>query len=119
MENTSQSKPNDTGIKSMGKMSHSALNATEKNNRVKNMPKSLIENAKYASWKESHTFDNCKLNRKDYGHFLANYLIGEKDGFVLNLNGSWGTGKTEFFQTLLCRINGARSSNYLYRCMGK
>lgn len=62
------------------------------------MPKSLIENAKYASWKESHTFDNCKLNRKDYGHFLANYLIGEKDGFVLNLNGSWGTGKTEFMK---------------------
>ncbi|MEI4980934.1 P-loop NTPase fold protein [Aeromonas caviae] len=62
------------------------------------MPKSLIENAKYASWKESHTFDNCKLNRKDYGHFLANYLIGEKDGFVLNLNGSWGTGKTEFLK---------------------
>ncbi|MFQ2511066.1 P-loop NTPase fold protein [Aeromonas caviae] len=62
------------------------------------MPKSLIENAKYASWKESHTFDNCKLNRKDYGQFLANYLIGEKDGFVLNLNGSWGTGKTEFLK---------------------
>lgn len=62
------------------------------------MPKSLIENAKYASWKESHTFDTCKLNRKDYGQFLANYLIGEKDGFVLNLNGSWGTGKTEFLK---------------------
>lgn len=62
------------------------------------MPHSLIKNAKYASWKESHTFDNCKLNRKDYGYFLANYLIGEKDGFVLNLNGSWGTGKTEFLK---------------------
>lgn len=62
------------------------------------MPKPLIENAKYASWQESHTFDNCKLNRKDYGQFLANYLIGEKDGFVLNLNGSWGTGKTEFMK---------------------
>lgn len=62
------------------------------------MPHSLIKNSKYASWKESHTFDNCKLNRKDYGQFLANYLIGEKDGFVLNLNGSWGTGKTEFLK---------------------
>ncbi|MEV3818083.1 P-loop NTPase fold protein [Aeromonas salmonicida] len=62
------------------------------------MSNSLIENSKYASWKESHTFDNCKLNRKDYGQFLANYLIGEKDGFVLNLNGSWGTGKTEFLK---------------------
>lgn len=62
------------------------------------MSHSLLVNAKYSSWKESHTFDNCKLNRKDYGHFLANYLIGEKDGFVLNLNGSWGTGKTEFLK---------------------
>lgn len=68
------------------------------------MPKSLIENAKYASWKESHTFDNCKLNRKDYGQFLANYLIGEKDGFVLNLNGSWGTGKTEFLKRLYVEL---------------
>lgn len=62
------------------------------------MSHSLLVNAKYSSWKDSHTFDNCKLNRKDYGHFLANYLIGEKDGFVLNLNGSWGTGKTEFLK---------------------
>lgn len=62
------------------------------------MSNSLIENSKYASWKESHTFENCKLDRKDYGQFLANYLIGEKDGFVLNLNGSWGTGKTEFLK---------------------
>ncbi|MGL6501786.1 KAP family P-loop NTPase fold protein [Aeromonas caviae] len=68
------------------------------------MPKSLIENAKYASWKDSHTFDNCKLNRKDYGQFLANYLIGEKDGFVLNLNGSWGTGKTEFLKRLYVEL---------------
>ncbi|MFB2866274.1 P-loop NTPase fold protein [Aeromonas sp. MdU4] len=62
------------------------------------MSTSLIENAKYSSWKETHNFDNCKLNRKEYGQFLANYLIGEKDGFVLNLNGSWGTGKTEFLK---------------------
>lgn len=39
VENTSQSKPNDTGIKSMGKMSHSAPNATEINNRVKKYAK--------------------------------------------------------------------------------
>lgn len=62
------------------------------------MHHSLLDNAKYLSWKETHTFHNCKLNRKDYGQFLANYLIGEKDGFVLNLNGSWGTGKTEFLK---------------------
>ncbi|WP_429151482.1 KAP family P-loop NTPase fold protein [Aeromonas hydrophila] len=68
------------------------------------MSHSLLVNAKYSSWKESHTFDNCKLNRKDYGHFLANYLIGEKDGFVLNLNGSWGTGKTEFLKRFYAEL---------------
>lgn len=70
------------------------------------MPNSLIENAKYSSWKETHNFDNCKLNRKEYGQFLANYLIGEKDGFVLNLNGSWGTGKTEFLKRFYVELMG-------------
>lgn len=56
------------------------------------------KNAKYASWMQDYTFDNCKLDRKQYGEFLANYITGERDGFVLNLNGAWGTGKTEFLK---------------------
>lgn len=64
----------------------------------------LFEEAKYKSWLESATFDNCKLNRKEFGKFLANYLIGEQDGFVLNLNGSWGTGKTEFCKRLYSHL---------------
>lgn len=57
-----------------------------------------VSKAKYAEWLDSVTFDNCKLNRKEYGEFLASYITGEKDGFVLNLNGEWGTGKTEFLK---------------------
>ena len=57
-------------------------------------------NCKYPEWLTEYTFDNCKLNRGEYGEFLTNYLVGEHDGFVLNLNGAWGTGKTEFLRRL-------------------
>ncbi|GDY24520.1 MULTISPECIES: KAP family P-loop NTPase fold protein [unclassified Agarivorans] len=63
-----------------------------------------ITNAKFSKWQSTHNFSNCKLKRHEYGEFLANYITGEKHGFVLNLNGAWGTGKTEFlkrFYTLL------------------
>ncbi|WP_236689940.1 KAP family P-loop NTPase fold protein [Photobacterium angustum] len=59
---------------------------------------SSLDKAKYEHWKDTHNFDNCKLNRKEYGVFLSNYLVGETNGFVLNLNGSWGAGKTEFLK---------------------
>lgn len=62
------------------------------------MSKLEVMNAKYSDWLKSATFDNCKLNRKAYGEFLASYIIGEQDGFVLNLNGEWGTGKSEFLK---------------------
>lgn len=68
------------------------------------MPELLFEHAKYSSWKETHNFDNCKLDRKSYGEFLANYIIGESDGFVLNLNGSWGAGKTEFLKRMYTHL---------------
>ncbi|MFM2480166.1 P-loop NTPase fold protein [Celerinatantimonas sp. YJH-8] len=61
------------------------------------------ENAKYRSEFAGCTFandDKTGFSRRKYGEFLANYLKGEKDGFVLNLNGSWGTGKTEFLKRL-------------------
>lgn len=68
------------------------------------MPELLFENAKYTDWKETHNFDNCKLNRQSYGKFLADYITGEKDGFVLNLNGSWGAGKTEFLKRMYTEL---------------
>lgn len=57
-----------------------------------------VENAKYIGWRSTHTFENCKLNRKEYGKFLFNYLKSEKSGFVLNIDSSWGSGKTEFLK---------------------
>lgn len=61
-------------------------------------------NCKYHEWLTEYTFDNCKLNRKEYGEFLTNYIKGEHDGFVLNLNGAWGTGKTEFLRRLYSHL---------------
>lgn len=69
---------------------------------------SFINQAKYADWQGEYTFDNCLLKRGEYGDFLADYITGEHDGFVLNLNGGWGSGKTEFlkrFYSLLLKRN--------------
>ncbi|MBA6408954.1 hypothetical protein H4J63_06285 [Pseudoalteromonas sp. 5Ae-yellow] len=63
-----------------------------------------VSNCKYSDWLQKYTFDNCKLNRKEYGEFLTNYIKGEHDGFVLNLNGAWGTGKTEFLRRLYSHL---------------
>lgn len=52
------------------------------------------DDSKKADW------SNCALNREQFGRFLASYLIGERDGFVLNLNGAWGSGKTEFLKRM-------------------
>jgi hypothetical protein len=58
------------------------------------------KNAKYNKWLSEYRFDNCKLERSDYGDFITNTIISEKNGFVLNLNGSWGSGKTHFVKRL-------------------
>lgn len=60
---------------------------------------------KYSEWLTKFTFDNCAVGRKAYGEFLASYLVEEKDGFVLNLNGKWGTGKTEFLKRLYSHLH--------------
>ncbi|UWZ96915.1 KAP family NTPase [Vibrio splendidus] len=68
------------------------------------MGKLVTDNSKHRNWFASHTFNNCKLGRRMYGDFLADYILGEHNGFVLNLNGSWGTGKTEFLKRLYTEI---------------
>lgn len=55
---------------------------------------------KYNEWLTKYTFDNCGVGRKQYGEFLASFIKGENNGFVLNLNGKWGTGKTQFLRRL-------------------
>lgn len=63
---------------------------------------------KYSEWLTDFTFDNCAVGRKAYGEFLASYLVEEKEGFVLNLNGKWGTGKTEFLKRLYSHLHTQR-----------
>lgn len=60
---------------------------------------------KYSEWLTNFTFDNCAVGRRAYGKFLASYLVEEKEGFVLNLNGKWGTGKTEFLKRLYSHLH--------------
>ncbi|WP_145575805.1 KAP family P-loop NTPase fold protein [Vibrio crassostreae] len=65
---------------------------------------SILDKAKYEHWGTTHNFENCKLNRKEYGEFLSSYLVGETNGFVLNLNGAWGAGKTEFLKRIYTHL---------------
>ena len=63
--------------------------------------KSITNQTKhYSKWKKSYNWDTCKLNRKEYGQFLASFAERSENGLVLNLNGGWGTGKTEFIKRL-------------------
>lgn len=45
---------------------------------------------------ENNPFDNCQLERKRYADILTSIITHYRDGFVLALNGEWGTGKTTF-----------------------
>nr|WP_314901417.1 P-loop NTPase fold protein [uncultured Deefgea sp.] len=64
------------------------------------MTADLIDKSKFSSWKDSHQWDSCLLNREQYGKFLINYLIEEKSGYVLNIDSRWGSGKTEMLKRL-------------------
>ncbi len=41
-------------------------------------------------------FANCKLNREQYANVLTSIVGAYDKGFVLAVNGKWGTGKTTF-----------------------
>ena len=41
-------------------------------------------------------FAQCKLDREQYAEVLTQIVQNYSDGFVLSVNGSWGTGKTTF-----------------------
>lgn len=43
-------------------------------------------------------FKNCKLGRKPYAEVLTSIVDSYRDGFVLAVNGNWGTGKTTFMK---------------------
>ncbi|WP_197279026.1 KAP family P-loop NTPase fold protein [Vibrio coralliirubri] len=60
--------------------------------------------SRYDEWKDKYNWSTCITDREEYGKFLLSVLTSEKDGFVLNLNGSWGTGKTEFLRRLYVEL---------------
>jgi predicted KAP-like P-loop ATPase len=45
---------------------------------------------------KSQPFLHCKLDRQKYAGVLTSIVQNYADGFVLALNGEWGTGKTTF-----------------------
>ena len=52
--------------------------------------------AKFIDWLEDKTFDTCLLGRGEFGEFLADYLTGESQGFVLTLTVLGEQGKLSF-----------------------
>ncbi|NPD48167.1 P-loop NTPase fold protein [Lentimicrobium sp. S6] len=44
----------------------------------------------------ANPFENCKLEREPYADILTSIVESYKDGFVMALDGAWGTGKTTF-----------------------
>ncbi|NMT18763.1 NTPase KAP, partial [Vibrio parahaemolyticus] len=51
-------------------------------------------------WQKKYNWDDCGLNNGEYGNYLSSYLRTQRTPLVLNLNGSWGTGKTHFSKQL-------------------
>jgi Cdc6-like AAA superfamily ATPase len=60
--------------------------------------------SKYAEWQEIYNWDTCKTNREEYGKFLCSFLTSTDDSLVVNMNGSWGTGKTELLRRLYVEL---------------
>jgi hypothetical protein len=65
-------------------------------------PKVFASN--YQNWRPIYHWDTCKTGRKEYGKFLCSFLTSSKDGLVVNLNGTWGTGKTELLRRLYVEL---------------
>lgn len=60
--------------------------------------------SRYDDWKEEYNWEKCKTNREEYGKFLCSFLTSTEDSLVVNLNGSWGTGKTELLRRLYIEL---------------
>ncbi|MEZ9999962.1 P-loop NTPase fold protein [Vibrio lentus] len=60
--------------------------------------------SRFDRWKEKYSFDKCELNNKEYGSYLSSYLRSQKKPLVLNINGSWGTGKTHFLKQMYSNL---------------
>ena len=45
---------------------------------------------------KENPFENCKLNRQIYASILSDIISSYREGFVLSINGQWGSAKTTF-----------------------
>lgn len=60
--------------------------------------------SKYDEWQPKYNWDTCKTGREEYGKFLCSFLTESSEGLVVNLNGTWGTGKTELLRRLYVEL---------------
>ncbi|MEZ9233682.1 P-loop NTPase fold protein [Vibrio amylolyticus] len=58
------------------------------------------EPSRYEQWRYKYSFEGCELDNQQYGNYLSSYLRSQKKPLVLNLNGTWGTGKTHFLKQM-------------------
>lgn len=57
-------------------------------------------------------FEHDKLNREVHGKSLTKICDLYEDGFVLALNGTWGTGKTSFIEMWVASLQKNRKTAY-------
>lgn len=58
--------------------------------------------SKYKEWKDIYNWDTCKAGREEFGTFLASHLTSGSR--VINLNGQFGSGKTQFVRRLYTHL---------------
>ncbi|ABI40744.1 KAP P-loop domain protein [Shewanella sp. MR-4] len=58
--------------------------------------------SKYKEWEQIYNWDTCKTNRREFGEFIAHFL--STDSRVINLDGIYGSGKTEFIKRLYIEL---------------
>ncbi|WP_166114991.1 P-loop NTPase fold protein [Pseudoalteromonas sp. Z9A5] len=63
-----------------------------------------MDSDKFIQWKNDYTFESCELDRKAYGKFLSSYIRKQNSPLVLNLDGSWGIGKSYFLRQLYSNL---------------
>ncbi|KEK26997.1 KAP family P-loop NTPase fold protein [Shewanella xiamenensis] len=58
--------------------------------------------SKYMEWEPKYNWETCKTNRREFGEFIAHFLTA--DSRVINLDGIYGSGKTEFIRRLYIEL---------------
>jgi hypothetical protein len=55
---------------------------------------------KFDKWQSDYRWEKCELGNENYGKYLSSYVRNQKTPLVLNIDGSWGAGKTHFLRQL-------------------